>query len=99
MKLKNETLRAFYARTMNTQDRKVLLYRDKWRERELSKLATKSVIVVSDVRDLDRFARFKVAVSCFDKCNEQCQQYLMQDEHHYVRSAAVRRYARKGGAL
>lgn len=49
MKLKNETLRAFYARTMNTQDRKVLNY-----------------------RDLDRFARFNVA---------------------------VRRYARKGGAL
>ncbi|WP_455292655.1 hypothetical protein [Vibrio parahaemolyticus] len=99
MRLKNETLRAFYARTVNTQDRKVLYYRDQWRERELNKLAAKSVITVNDVRDLDRFARFKVAVSCFDKCNELCQQYLMQDEHHFVRSAATRRYARKGGAL
>lgn len=54
----------------------------------------KATLTIEDVQHLDRFGRFSIVIKRFKDCDEQCQQYLMEDEHHYVRSAAVVRYAR-----
>lgn len=94
MRKSHETLRAFYARTHKSQNRNTLRYRDNWRNIELHKLRSKATLTIEDVQHLDRFGRFTIVVKRFKDCDNQCQQYLMEDEHQYVRSAAAVRYAR-----
>jgi len=97
MRRSNETLRAFYARTHKSQNRNTLRYRDNWRNTELHQLRSKTTLSIEDVQNLDRFGRFSIVVKRFKDCDSQCQQYLMEDEHHYVRAAASQRYIQQGG--
>lgn len=59
------------------------------RERVVARLASQSEISVSDIKGLDRIGRCSVASDHWTLCNQDAQQALLSDEHHFVRSCAV----------
>lgn len=59
------------------------------REAEVTALSQRSVIVESDLGDLDRGARAVVAGLLYAKCDERARQALLNDEHPHVRSCAA----------
>jgi hypothetical protein len=59
------------------------------REAEVASLASRDVIEVGDLANLDRGARFMVADSLFKYCSPDARNTLLVDQHHGVRSAAV----------
>ncbi|MBB5546583.1 hypothetical protein A8H39_01975 [Paraburkholderia fungorum] len=59
------------------------------REAEIERLTHRDVIVAPDLQGLDRGARFLVAATLFEKCDDAARQALLYDEHPHVRSCAV----------
>jgi hypothetical protein len=59
------------------------------REKEVARLASQAIVTVCDLEQLDRGARFSVASTLFDRCNEEAKYALLHDEHPHVRSAAT----------
>lgn len=58
------------------------------RAEEVLQLASRDSIEVQDLLALDRGARFMVAESHFDACSVDARYALLNDVHHWVRSAA-----------
>lgn len=59
------------------------------RDTEVQVLSEKAEISVSDINELERTGRFKIANSLFHKCTIDARNVLLQDESHSVRSAAA----------
>lgn len=59
------------------------------RDGEFDALATKGTINPSDLLRIDRLGRFRVACELWGKCSCDARAALFNDNHPYVRSAAL----------
>ncbi|CAE6795017.1 hypothetical protein R70006_05031 [Paraburkholderia domus] len=59
------------------------------RDLQVDALAERATVTTTDLADLCRSGRFKVADELFQKCDDQAQHALLNDRHPHVRSAAI----------
>jgi len=58
------------------------------RNRFVESLASRERVESSDLRQLDRLGRFRVADELWHLCPSEVRDELRQDAHHHVRAAA-----------
>lgn len=58
------------------------------RDRFVESLACRGRVESSDLKQLDRLGRFRVAGELWHLCPSQVRAELLQDSHHHVRAAA-----------
>lgn len=59
------------------------------RDTAVAQLAAAGSVSIEDIRPLDRGGRFRVCTELWSKCTPDTQHALLNDEHHFVRSAAL----------
>jgi len=58
------------------------------RDRYIESLSNRRYVESTDLKQLDRIGRFRVAAELWHLCPIQVREELCQDAHHHVRAAA-----------